>query len=86
MGSSSRDEQGLRLDSSPRTMRGFTWLEEPPLEASIPAGADIPVGAELWCVRDAICQLMGWPPDSEDHGAFIPLVGKQNMRRLGPVL
>ena len=57
-------------------MRGFTWLEEPPLDAPIPADA------ELWCVRDAICQLMGWPPGSEDHDAFIPLVGTQNMHRL----
>jgi hypothetical protein len=57
-------------------MRGFTWLEQPP-----PVGA-IPAGAELWCVRDAICQLMGWQPGSEDHGAFIQLVGRQNIHRL----
>jgi hypothetical protein len=57
-------------------MRGFTWLEEPPWDGPIPAGA------EQWCVRDAICQLMGWPTDSEDYGAFIPLIGTENMRRL----
>jgi hypothetical protein len=57
-------------------MLGFTGQEEPPLDASIPTGA------ELWCVRDAICQLMGWPPGSEDYDAFIPLIGTQNMRRL----
>lgn len=64
------------LDSSSRTMDGFTWLEETPLEAPIPASA------ELWCVRNAICQLMGWPPGSEDHGAFIRPVGTQNILRL----
>jgi hypothetical protein len=57
-------------------MRGFTWLEEPQLDVPIPAGAG------LWCVRDAICQLIGWPPGSEDHGLFIQLPGTQNIRRL----
>ena len=48
-------------------MRGFKWTEEP-------GQPDVPVapGGDLWCVRDAFCQLMGWPLHSEDWQAFIP--------------
>jgi hypothetical protein len=63
------------VDSSLRTMHGFIWLPEPAPPPDVLVLAD----AELWCVRDAICQLVGWLPGSEDYCAFIELPGKQNI-------
>ena len=55
------------LSSSRPSMRGFAWTK-PVLGPSVPV---VP-GGDLWCVRDAFCELMGWPPESEDWQAFIP--------------
>jgi hypothetical protein len=57
-------------------MRGFTWTTESSLD--IPA----PPGGDLWCLRDTFCQLMEWPPGSEDWRAFIQAPGSQDVYRL----
>jgi hypothetical protein len=57
-------------------MRGFLFVTPLPL----PPG--LPPGATMWCARDAFCELMGWPPDSEDHRAFIENARVQDLSRL----
>ena len=53
------------------TMVGFTWTlrENPPHLSGLPG--------DLWCVRDAFSELLGWPPGSKQWGSFIeaPLPG-----------
>ena len=66
------------MDSSRRTMSGFTWLTD----ATPQLGVLTPSDEDLWCVRDAICQLMRWAPGSDDYRAFIRLPGKQDTYRL----
>lgn len=58
-------------------MQGFVWSERPPLP-QIPR----PPGGDLWCIRDAFCALMGWPPESEDWSAFIEAPDGPDMYRL----
>jgi hypothetical protein len=58
-------------------MRGFVWSERLPLpQVSQPPGGD------LWCIRDAFCALMGWPPGSEGWEAFIEAPRGRDMYRL----
>jgi len=45
-------------------MAGFEWSETPPYVPTVS-------GDNGWCVRDAVCQLFGWPPGSENWSAFI---------------
>ena len=46
------------------TMGGFEWSDTQPYVPTVP-------GDNGWCVRDAVCQLFGWPPGSENWSAFI---------------
>ena len=59
------------------SMDGFTWTPRinPPTALSIPG--------DLWCVRDSISTLMGWPPGSAEWLRFIEAPsGPADMARL----
>ena len=47
-------------------MAGFQWSEREPGRQRL----EVPVG-DLWCVRDAFCQLMDWSPGSLEWDSFI---------------
>jgi len=49
-------------DGSP-TMVGFKWSAAPPYVPTVP-------DENGWCVRDAICKLIGWKPGSEEWQRF----------------
>lgn len=55
---------GSHVDTHP-SMQGFSWSERmiDPAKRLLPG--------DLWCVRDAFCQLMGWPPGSNEWHSFI---------------
>lgn len=57
------------------TLEGFAWTPRlvPPLSG--PAG-------DLWCVRDAFSELMGWPPGSSEWRRFIEAPVPEDMDRL----
>ena len=57
------------------TMVGFEWSETPPYVPTVP-------GDNGWCVRDAVCQLFGWPPGSENWSAFMEGVQGEDTPRL----
>ncbi len=44
-------------------MAGFTWSPPAPQLRLVPGDG--------WCVRDALCQLFGWPIDSEEGLRFV---------------
>ena len=44
-------------------MAGFVWTPRPELP-------DPPTG-DLWCLRDSICALFGWPEGSDERKTFI---------------
>lgn len=49
---------------SPRSMSGFEWSERRrPLDRALPG--------DMWCVRDAFCELFRWSPGSDDWSSFI---------------
>ena len=59
------------------TMAGFEWTPR----TIDPASRALP--GDLWCVRDAICALMQWPPGSEEWFRFIEAPdGPSDMGRL----
>jgi hypothetical protein len=66
-------------DNSPMdtpTMAGFTWSETfiSPVMRALPG--------DLWCVRDAFSELMGWPPGTDEWGRFIEAPAPGEMLRL----
>lgn len=46
------------------TMVGFNWSSTPSQALTIP-------GDDGWCVRNAVCRLLGWQRDLEEGRAFI---------------
>lgn len=46
------------------TMAGFGWSPIAPYVA-------MEVGEDGWCVRNAVCKLLGWERDSEEWGRFV---------------
>lgn len=62
--------------SAPPTMVGFLWTPRvtPPALRGLPG--------DLWCVRDAFSELMGWPPGSPEWGLFIEAPPPGDMDRL----
>lgn len=56
-------------------MAGFTWG---PRTKPIPRG----LPGDLWCVRDAFCDLFHWPPGSAERDAFIELPEPEDVERL----
>ena len=61
---------GYVTTSDAPTMAGFEWSPTP---GFVPMGP----GEDGWCMRDAICQLFGWRPGSEEWLRFIEApVGK----------
>lgn len=59
------------------TMAGFEWTPRKidPAQAALPG--------DLWCVRDSVCALMGWPPASAEWHRFIEAPdGPADMERL----
>lgn len=57
-------------------MAGFAWSETfiPPAMRALPG--------DLWCVRDAFSELMGWPPETDEWGRFIEAPIPDDMLRL----
>lgn len=63
--------------SVPPTMVGFTWTRRTVTPAMRRLDGD------LWCVRDALCALLRWPPGSEEWRRFIEAPdGPADMERL----
>lgn len=58
------------------TMVGFEWTHR----VITPAMRATP--GDLWCVRDAFSELMGWPPGSDDWLRFIDAPNPGDMDRL----
>lgn len=52
------------MTGNARTMDGFEWSPTPPYSAT-------EVGEDGWCLRDAVCQLLNWPPGSSNWSKFI---------------
>ena len=57
------------------TMVGFEWSPTLRYVSTEP-------GEDGWCMRDAVCQLFGWPPGSENWSAFIEGVRGEDTPRL----
>jgi hypothetical protein len=67
----------MSLDQSPPTMDGFAWTKQ-----SVSLNIPIVPGGNLWCVRDTIGQLLGWPPGSENWYAFVKAPSSTDFYRL----
>ena len=65
----------MTTDDTIPTMVGFDWSDTP---AYVPMEA----GEDGWCTRDAICQLFGWSPGSEEAKRFIEGPQGQDTPRL----
>lgn len=57
-------------------MVGFSWTTHRPRSAV----SDLP--GDLWCVRDAFSELMGWPSGSDEWAHFIEAPLPADMDRL----
>jgi hypothetical protein len=57
-------------------MAGFVWT---PRQIS-PEHRRVP--GDLWCLRDAFCELFGWPEGSDDWRAFIEAPQADDVPRL----
>ena len=64
----------MTIDATP-SMVGFDWHKTP---GFVPTEE----GEDGWCMRDAICQLFGWEPDSENGRLFIEGPQGQDTPRL----
>ena len=60
------------------TMAGFEWSAT---EAYVSHD-----GGDGWCLRDAICQLFGWEPSSEEYSRFIEAPTGPDTTRLAEYL
>ena len=58
------------------SMVGFSWTTPRPRSAL----SNLP--GDLWCVRDAFSELMGWPPGTDEWGHFIEAPLPADMDRL----
>jgi hypothetical protein len=59
-----------------RSMAGFQWSPR------TNPGRVFGPGEDGWCARDAICQLLGWPPGSDEWQRFVESPAGQDMPRL----
>jgi hypothetical protein len=64
----------VAIDSTP-TVAGFEWSPTPGFVPTEP-------GEDGWCMRDAICQLFGWRPGSENWRLFVEAPQPQDTPRL----
>lgn len=65
----------MTTDDTIPTMAGFDWSPVPPFVPKVP-------GENGWCVRDAICELFGWEPGSENWSLFIEAPDPMDTPRL----
>ena len=57
------------------SVQGFEWSPTPGLVPAVP-------GENGWCMRDAVCQLFGWRPGSEEWLRFIEAPTGRDLIRL----
>ena len=57
------------------SVQGFKWSPAPGFVPTVP-------GEDGWCMRDAVCQLFGWRPGSEEWLRFIEAPTGRDLIRL----
>ena len=57
------------------TMAGFEWTHRNVLPSRPPLG-------DLWCLRDAVCELFRWPPGSAEWSRFVEAPEPHDVGRL----
>lgn len=58
-------------------MTGFEWSPTGSAPVQLPEP-----GSDGWCVRDAVCELFGWPPGSEEWYRFIEFPNGRDIERM----
>ncbi len=72
----------MRIDLSVLSLEGFTWTSKD-LDDNNLNRSQLEVPGDGWCVRDAFCELMNWPENSDEWNRFVENPSFDDVIRLG---